>query len=199
MPDQTLEECLLRECTSRTEWDEPPALFFVVKDTTGYTLHDVGVPNLLWMLIEPPSLLRGLAHAISCPGCNAHQAVNLPDALSPPAGWVGVAFRSEGWRINLDKDKDDPATLAEKNRDAAAHRIHTRDDRIENRLISAVLTSGETAYASQDRDGEPETSADDEPAKLTGAITDSLHAIAIALLTRNTTPGDAESPADSPA
>jgi hypothetical protein len=178
-----LEECLTAKMGSLPEeWDQPPELFYVVREYDTYTLRKVPILEAWWGFAEPPKVLNAIAHVLGCgkphPGS---------EAFRPPPGWEGAAFLSEGWGLKPEPGMD-PADLASMEEASATHTIHAHPARIETRMLTAYLTTGEAAWVVQERDNEPEClpSAGESGGRVPAAV----ESIVLACQAAESSPGD---------
>ena len=126
---------LAAEVASRTEWDQPPGLFWLALEGGEPRLVPAPVELGTWSLGPPAAVLSALAD-----GCGL-----FSDGLrkAAPEGLHGAAFFTESWFTA--HSPEDKAGIAAAEADARAHRIHTRPDRIEARSMWAVDRAG-TVY-----------------------------------------------------
>jgi hypothetical protein len=140
---------LAAEVGSRTEWDEPPGLFWLALEGGMPGLVPAAVTPGTWLLAPPAMVLSLIAD-----GCGEFSG---PLRASAPEALHGAAFYSETW-LTMHRT-DDAEGIARAKADARAHRIHERPDRVEARLLWAVDRAG-TVYAAMLRrgiDSEPRT------------------------------------------
>jgi hypothetical protein len=166
---------VVAEVEARTEWDEYPELYRLL--VTGGTprLAAVPFPASVWtMMPRPPDVLAFLAQTA------AAGRTRLPGGA---ADLHGMAFRHEGWRVDV--EPDDERAQAEVNAAALDHTLHTHPDRREERIMCAVDRAGITYKVEQLR-GEPATGAIVYPGgggdhDITGSVPESLDLMVAAL------------------
>jgi hypothetical protein len=126
-------DCLTAELATRTEWDEPPALYLIILDGGVPHLDKFPLLDSAWELGRPPEVLAALARAWE------HSA----DVIRPevPPGLHGAAFRTEAWRVAL--PVGDPETGAVI-RASEEHRLSEHPLRVEERDVFAVDRAGAT-------------------------------------------------------
>lgn len=162
---------LSAEIAGRTEWDEPPALYFLYVEDGAVTLRRQPYPDEWWSRGRPPEVLEAMSQIIE-----AHFG---PLSAALPESLYAVAFFCETWLV-----QEPPPGTAERSElesDAWAHRIHTRPDRVETRSMWAVDRNGTRYQVVLRRD------IDTEPQKVTGSrgdIPESLNR-----MVRSLTPG----------
>jgi len=134
-------ETALREVlASRTEWDEPPELYYIVRDRRADHVHARGLPfpDVVWGIMEPTELLHRMG------------AVALEHGVPALAidgaefEYVGAAFRYEAWGVHQDP-YDLITELA-----AEERQLHLHPDRREGRVINAAIPEG-TVSVIEDR------------------------------------------------
>lgn len=157
------------EVESRTEWDEMPELWRINLHDGQPVLRRIEVPPHLWTLARPPEVLEEIASAVVT--LHYYPGQQEDDAEDGPA--YGFGLLHEGWAIQSDSMCGSERDAA----DAAAHRLHTRPDRVEVRMFTAV-DRDQTVYAvMKSRGGEMDqvlTSSADNITGLGGAIFDAL-------------------------
>lgn len=140
-----LREAIIRamtaEAESRVVWELPPELWRINLPVIPGppVLSRIPVPEGLWALARPPQVLAEIARAASAARYYPGQQEDNEEYGSA----YGFAFLHEGWAIVSD------STCSSRERDAAdaaAHRLHTRPDKVEVRLFSAVDRE-QTRYA----------------------------------------------------
>lgn len=148
---------------ARTRWDEPPALVLLRTREGHVTAGDASiVPGETWAMHDRvPGALECLAAAVER---MPRAELRVPFGAVP--GLCGIAFRHEGWMAG--RPGVPAAFRQDMMADARAHRIHTRPDRIEARLIHAC-TRGGSFFTVQRRGHEPE-----HHDQVSGSIPDSL-------------------------
>ena len=124
-------DALAAEITSRTEWDEPPALYTMHLDSGRCRLAMIPLPDMIWASARPPEVLAALA------GSLRDGDRMLLRRFAPP-GLHGAAFRCEQWKVAT-RDASPEFEAA-----ARAHQLHKHPDRIEERAIWAVDRAGVT-------------------------------------------------------
>ena len=137
---EAIADLLVAEIKSRTEWDEPPQLSTLYAGAGQPRLAKIPLPDEAWAAAGPAEVLTAVADAVT-KGAPILQTV-------VPAGLYGVAFRCEAWQLT-----GVPGTehARQAMRDARAHRLKTRPDRIEIRSIFAVDRAGVNYVAVQER------------------------------------------------
>lgn len=157
---------LTASLASRQRWDEPPALLLMYEQngTVEVSMRSM-VRDDLWAFGRPPDVLAKVADTIA-----RIPRRDLAATFGPAgeAGLCGIAFRHEGWVAAFDPETAPEAFRRQVNADARAHRIHTRPDKIECRMISAT-TQGGQFFVIQHRGEEPIVMD-----KVGGSVPDSL-------------------------
>lgn len=133
---------LAAELSTRTEWDEPPGLFWLALEGGTPLLVPAPVTPGTWSLGPPARVLSVLADAC------ADYAGMLQ--RSAPGGLHGAAFFTETWMVM--RPPDAAAEIEQAKADARAHRIHQRPDRVEARMFWAADRAG-NAYVAMLRRG----------------------------------------------
>jgi hypothetical protein len=130
-------DTLVAEVKSRTEWDEPPALFFLYLEGGRCRASALPVPDEIWAMDAPPRVLAGLADG-------AGEFSGLLSAVAPE-GLHGAAFRCEAWAVTGGK----PGSGSDRELRAAsrARRLHVHPDRVESRCMYGVDRAGTTYSA----------------------------------------------------
>jgi len=123
---------LSAEVASRTEWDEPPALFWLALEGGMPRLVPAPVTPGTWSLGPPATVLSVMADA--CREFSGPLHASAPDALH------GAAFYTETWMAAA--RTDDAEGIARAKADARARRIHQRPDRVEARSLWAADRGG---------------------------------------------------------
>jgi hypothetical protein len=158
MNDEAIGALLTATLTARTEWDEHPELYFLTESDNSAALVTVGLSSMWWDLAPPPQLLmrlgEGLMHYHSLPD----SILEMPKPPVPelPPGWIGMAFRFEGWGVNITaaEQNDDPAVAERLKRAVAEHDLYLQPERIEARHIMAFTTADRFYHVEQERDCE---------------------------------------------
>jgi hypothetical protein len=136
---------MVEEVEGRTEWEVAPELWRISLRDGQPVLNQIPVPEGLWALARPPQVLEEIARAASNARYYPGQAED--DAEYGPA--YGFGFLYEGWAIHSDTMCGSERDQA----DAAAHRLHTRPDRVEVRLFAAVDRDQITYHVMKSRNG----------------------------------------------
>jgi hypothetical protein len=141
----------LEETLTELGWDQPPRLMSVMRhlpegSDEPYTLAIDEVPDVLPIGGGPQiaQRLHNMADAIT----RRRQRDQSWDRVNVHA-WV---LCTEGWTASA--DWDDEAARQQLIRDGERHRVNTRPDRIEVRLLTAVDRSGMSMQVVRFRDGE---------------------------------------------
>ena len=140
---------LAAEVASRTEWDEPPGLWFLYLRGGEPVLSQVEIPDFIWATGPPPAVLAALAEGLG-------EFSGFLRA-SAPEGLHGAGFYCETWTV-----MQPPAGTAERSElmaDAMARRVWTRADRVEARSMWAVdrAGAGYSVLMRRDLDAAPHT------------------------------------------
>jgi hypothetical protein len=130
-------DSLAAEVKSRTEWDEPPALFFLYLEGGRCRARPLPVPDFMWEIDAPPRVLSRMADGLG--------EVGGLLASVAPEGLHGAAFRCEAWAV----DAGMPGTERRSEVSAAsmARQLHVHPDRVESRCMYAVDRAGITYSA----------------------------------------------------
>lgn len=172
---------LTRAVTSRTEWDEEPALYFLYADGSGARLSQAAVPYGSWSRGRPPQVLEEISYILQ--EAAAEDVATLVSLR--PESLYGMAFRSEAYYATAN-ERTDPGSGERLEADALARRISERPDRVEIRFIQAVGQDGTFYYVQQRRDNGEVTSevfpdGGDGP-QVGGTVPEALMRITAALL-----------------
>lgn len=157
---------LTAELRHRPRWDEPPALLMLYHRDGEVTVGRTSIVPQLWCLAPAAAVLNQLAWSLE--QATAREIAGI-FGLAHQAGLCGIAFRHEAWMASLHKDAP-PALRKQFDEDGREHRIHTRPDRVEIRIMVASTTGGQF-MVTQTRNGEPEVPAE---SIFTGAIPEAL-------------------------
>jgi hypothetical protein len=173
--DQVL-AALAAEVGSRTEWDEPPALYFLYLDGGKARISQASVPEFLWSADAPPRVLARIADSLG-------EFSGLLSAVAPE-GLHGAAFRCEAWVV--DAGKPGTERRSEVSAEAMAKRLDVHPDRVESRCMYAVDRAGATYSVTQAK-GDPEVKRSVSYRKpgspdFTGIIPNALDRLVTALL-----------------
>lgn len=170
----TILACALAEVTSRTEWDEPPALYFLRVERGEAALIAVPLPEVVWRMGPVADVLESMAR----------DAGELVPAYrgAMPSGLYGAGFRAEAWEVVTDQSAS-KAKRARDHRDAWTRRISERPDRTEIRTLTVVDRAGITYSAAVRRNGETEAHILYRTVgTMVGAVPDALDHMVTALL-----------------
>lgn len=164
---------LMKQYADEDVWDRPPSLFYILGQETGNELTigllDLQFPDEAWS--HPPAQVIRMI---------AEMAEKYPDentlTARRPDGWkyLGIGFTGEAWALVA--DKKNPGEVEAAFEAGANHTIHEHPDRIEARILNAILVNEEALWVQQKRGeqpGEIHSNADD-PTALDGAIVDGL-------------------------
>jgi hypothetical protein len=130
---------LAAEVSARTEWDEPPALYFLYVEGGKARISQAAVPEFLWSADAPPRVLARIADSLG-------EFSGLLSAVAPE-GLHGAAFRCEAWVV--DAGKPGTERRSEVSIEAMAKRLDRHPDRVESRCMYAVDRAGATYSAVQ--------------------------------------------------
>ena len=164
------------EIAERSEWDEPPGLYFLYLEGGEPRLSQVSIPDRVWAQDRPPQVLDAMSRVMDEWGPVL--------AAIAPAGLHGAGFYCESWMV----EQPEPGTAERSEVQAAAHahRLHERPDKVEARSMWAVDRAGITYGAVLRRgiDAEPQTqvSYPGPGRRLSGTIPAALERIVAALL-----------------
>lgn len=172
---------LTRAVTSRTEWDEEPALYFLYADAFGARLSQAAVPYGAWSRGRPPEVLEEMSYVLQAGAAEDGSTL----AILRPESLYGMAFRSEAY-FAVANERTDPGSGERLVADARARRISQRPDRVEIRFIQAVDRDGTFYYVHQRRDS-GEIASDVSPGggdgpQVGGTVPEALMRMAAALL-----------------
>jgi hypothetical protein len=134
-------DTLVAEVKSRTDWDEPPALYFLYLEGGESRASALPLPDVIWTMDAPPRVLSRLADG-------AGEFSGLLSSVAPE-GLHGAAFRCEAWVVEAGKpgtERYSEATAA-----SMARRLDTHPDRVESRCMYGVDRAGTTYSATQAR------------------------------------------------
>jgi hypothetical protein len=141
--------CLAAELEQRTQWDEDPALYRLLVRGGRPRLELMRLHESIWDLDRPPAVVQHIAATMALNGVR-----------SPDPDLFGIAFRHEGWGVDVDPEPGTPDTdpawrarVRAVHADGLAHAIHARPDRYEVRLLYAVDRASVT-YQIEQRRGE---------------------------------------------
>jgi hypothetical protein len=167
---------LAAEVGSRTEWDEPPALYFLHLADGKCLARPIDIPRAIWASGPPALVLSAMADCME-------PFADLLRQISPE-GLRGAAFYSETWTVR--QPEAGTALRSEVMADAMAHRLHTRPDRVEARTMWAVDRAGNVygAIKRRDIDDAPKTTVAYAKAgrRIGGEVPDALGRMVTALL-----------------
>jgi hypothetical protein len=138
-------DALAAEVKGRTEWDEPPALYFLYLHDGKCHARPLPVPGAVWSADAPPRVLARMADGLG-------EFSHLLSAVAPE-GLHGAAFRCEAWVV--DAGKPGTERYSEVTAASMARRLDVHPDRAESRCIYGVDRAGNTYSATQAR-GEDE-------------------------------------------
>lgn len=137
-----IEAALAAEVSDRSEWDEPPGLYFLRVDGGECALRPQAVPVSCWAMGPPSRVLEAIAD-----GFGQFSGLLQPAA---PEGLYGVAFRCEMWEVRTGlpgaEDHDQAQAMAHE------RRLYQHPDRIEVRSIWAVDRYGISYDATLERE-----------------------------------------------
>jgi hypothetical protein len=164
------------EIAARTEWDEPPCLYFLYLEDGKCRLSRFPVPDAVWGSGPPAGVLSAMADCIA-----GFSGLLHPIAPGTPHG---AAFYTETWTV-----LQPPPGTAERSEvmaDAMAHKVHTRSDRVEARTMWAVDRAGIIygALRRRDIDKTPRTTVTYPKAarRIGGEVPDALGRMVTAML-----------------
>lgn len=167
---------LAAEVEGRTEWDEPPRLYFLYLEGGEPRLRDLEFPDEWWAADRPPVVLDAVSR------CWGEYGDLL--ARAAPGSLHGAAFRSETWRVAT-SPPGSPG-YAEAERLARAHRLREHPDKVEERTIWAVDRAGITYGAVLERGASQARGQVSYPGPgrkgITGTIPEALERIVAAVL-----------------
>lgn len=167
-------ESLAAEVGSRTEWDEPPGLWFLYLEGGQPRLSQIPLPEVIWTAARPPAVLAAMSNGLG----------DFRDLLqaAAPEGLHGAAFYCELWMARTTPGTAEHSEMAVA---ARKHEIHKQPGRIEARSMWAVDRAGITYCAEQQRgDGVQSHVMYPKPGgpRVTGAIPAALDRIVTAML-----------------
>jgi hypothetical protein len=169
---------LAAEITSRTEWDEPPGLYFIRYSGGECSRRRFPLPDSAWRKAPPALVLATFADALASP-------LAAGFAKAAPADLYGAALCTEAWiatAVAGTPEGDDLKARAK----AAGGRVSKLADRIEARTMCAVDRTGTGYQVLQPRGGQVQTAVwqpgNDGREFLTGAVPRALDRIVTALL-----------------
>jgi hypothetical protein len=132
--DDQVKAALAAALRARTRWDESPGLYFISES------HGVRERSIFdrWPP-DPTFALPVIAEAFE------ENAAGMA-AFGLPHDFVGVAFRCEAWMVNSSKEEFSRPEMQAMRRN---RQLHTHPDRVETRVINAVVRGGKFYMASQ--------------------------------------------------
>jgi hypothetical protein len=170
-------DLLAATLAERAEWDEPPDLYLMFIHDGMPVLRSFGIPGWVWDQARPPDVLARMARSWEADSRRIQRV--MVESIH------GVAFRYEGWRVEL-PGQAARAEIEALERASGEHRLHEHPARIEERDIVAVDRAGTTFMVSWAR-GEAEPHREVVVRRLategmSGAVPDALDRMVTALL-----------------
>jgi hypothetical protein len=167
---------------ARQEWDEAPALYYVLGEPDDCQLRELRMITALWGTLDghPASIIEKLTELA--------RAREL-DGPRVPEGLTGIALRCEGWTVGL--TGDDAVGRMEMEAAASRRELHKHPGRQEMRFTIAILKDGSIHGAMMLRSGGGATEA---PAgEATGRVTEALTLLLMEMLQMKTYPVEDDS------
>jgi hypothetical protein len=177
---QVLEEDVQANRGWLPEEQYTPSIWHVVRLRGEYTLVPFPVPERIWTDLNPQDGFGFLAWLFERPDQQENFCRLMPSEI------VGIIVETEGWSLRMPVDPDksweenrEKPEVRQALEDGARHRIHTRPDRVECRVVQGMLLTETGLYGVlRYRDTDEQQTFDDG---FEGAISEAIVRIANAM------------------